>query len=169
MHGYLRDIVEREQRTRTIEIQGIYAHAFSRNIKKVVEWTEESTKAIYVRSLQAFKALSLDETPCFGTSSGLSSNHGSRACRKRMACHIEGCRLRFILPAILHSNSKSINIFAFLDEGSELTLVENYLAACLEVEGYASDGPATLHVWRSNRVEFFWRFMVWNKRNVIYY
>lgn len=40
-----------------------------------------------------------------------------------------------IVPVILHGRTKSINTFAFLDEGSSLTMIEKGAAAELELEG----------------------------------
>ncbi|XP_055633876.1 uncharacterized protein LOC129774196 [Toxorhynchites rutilus septentrionalis] len=52
-----------------------------------------------------------------------------------------------ILPVTLHSGRKSVSTFAFLDEGSSLTMIEKSLAAELGVTGYAK--PLCLK-WTSN-------------------
>ncbi|XP_062541539.1 uncharacterized protein LOC134209558 [Armigeres subalbatus] len=91
--------------------------------------------------------------------------HGRRSCRSSMRCEIDGCQLRHhpllhsatksatnrieghnyhhcgqsvlfrILPVTISGPSKSIDTFAFLDEGSSATLVEQSLADQLNLHG----------------------------------
>ncbi|XP_062706457.1 uncharacterized protein LOC134287734 [Aedes albopictus] len=49
--------------------------------------------------------------------------------------HLTSGTLFRIIPVTLHGMSKSIDTFAFLDEGSDLTLVENDLVASLGIKG----------------------------------
>ncbi|XP_065095608.1 uncharacterized protein LOC135717445 [Ochlerotatus camptorhynchus] len=49
--------------------------------------------------------------------------------------HAMSSKLFRIIPVILHGRSGSIETFAFLDEGSDLTLVEHDLATALGVKG----------------------------------
>ncbi|XP_068150185.1 uncharacterized protein [Drosophila tropicalis] len=95
----------------------------------------------------------------------LKNHKGS--CWSRVACDINGCKAKHhrllhkdvtesvlhnhrgsltnqpecyvrIVPVTLHSNSKSVDIYAFMDDGSTLTLVEEKLADALEVKGFAN-------------------------------
>ncbi|XP_068139969.1 uncharacterized protein [Drosophila tropicalis] len=89
------------------------------------------------------------------------------SCWSRVACDINGCKGKHhrllhkdltesvlhnhrgsltnqpecyvrIVPVTLHSNSKSVDIYAFMDDGWTLTLVEEKLADALEVKGFAN-------------------------------
>ncbi|XP_058816184.1 uncharacterized protein LOC131679471 [Topomyia yanbarensis] len=53
-------------------------------------------------------------------------------------CHNLPSSLFKIIPVILHNNERSVSTFAFLDDGSDLTLLENGLADELGLEGVES-------------------------------
>ncbi|XP_062712313.1 uncharacterized protein LOC134289800 [Aedes albopictus] len=104
------------------------------------------------------RALGLCQNCLFG--------HGRRSCRIASRCNVDGCQLRHhsllhsaqrptqvvenhthqlmgskvlfrIIPVTLHGPAGAIDTFAFLDEGSSLTLIESELANQLGVHGHS--------------------------------
>ncbi|XP_062714026.1 uncharacterized protein LOC134290833 [Aedes albopictus] len=101
------------------------------------------------------------------------NNHGKWPCRSWKGCEVEGCRHKHhtllhgtalssqstgmsashlsigqfcmfrIVPVVLHGKGKDMLIFAFIDEGSSETLIEEAVAKQLEVTGPIE--PLTLH------------------------
>ncbi|XP_062541305.1 uncharacterized protein LOC134209335 [Armigeres subalbatus] len=102
--------------------------------------------------------------------------HGNKVCRSRYYCNAEGCRVRHhpllhreiivradcqahrvamkpvlfrVVPVTLHHGARSIDTFAFLDEGSSRTLIEASLAQRLGINGVPEPLELT---WTSNVV-----------------
>ncbi|XP_055585318.1 uncharacterized protein LOC129738158 [Uranotaenia lowii] len=105
------------------------------------------------------------------------SSHGRRACRVKGVCGIDGCKNRHhtllhssnedkanvgqtfthrlfdtaalfrIIPVTLFSKDRQIATYAFLDEGSDLTLIESDLVSGLGIRG--SPNPLCLR-WTAN-------------------
>lgn len=72
--------------------------------------------------------VSTPPTPQAGSSKGLVSTH-----------HSDQSILYRILPVYLYGREKKIKTFAFIDEGSSITLVEEKIAAELDLDGPPSD------------------------------
>ncbi|XP_062707592.1 uncharacterized protein LOC134288019 [Aedes albopictus] len=101
------------------------------------------------------------------------NNHGKWPCRSWKGCEIEGCRHKHhtllhgapsnsqsagmtashlstdqfcmfrIVPVVLHAKGRKLSIFAFIDEGSSETLIEETVAKQLDATGPTE--PLTLH------------------------
>ncbi|XP_062713808.1 uncharacterized protein LOC134290646 [Aedes albopictus] len=91
------------------------------------------------------------------------NSHGKWPCKSWQGCAVDGCRLKHhtllhspssthhvnyssthtpstkalfrILPVILYNEGRSVSVFAFIDEGSEITLLEDNVAKQLGVKG----------------------------------
>ncbi|XP_055623038.1 uncharacterized protein LOC129766494 [Toxorhynchites rutilus septentrionalis] len=117
------------------------------------------------------------------------NNHGRWPCKSWKGCDVQDCRnkhhsllhypsstthpLNFsinstfasclpifrIIPVVLYNNDRAVTIFAFIDEGSSLTLLEDTIAQCLGLEGVAEcltlrwTGNVTRKEMRSQRVQ----------------
>ncbi|XP_058456811.1 uncharacterized protein LOC131434173 [Malaya genurostris] len=130
-----------------------------------------------LRECNRFKALSVDDRWRKVRELGLCHTclfrHGRRSCRSTYRCTVDGCQYRHhallhsgshpaenhthrylessflfrIVPVTVYGKSGSTDVFAFLDEGSTLTLIEGELATQLGIEG--SPQPLCLH-WTGN-------------------
>ncbi|XP_053698911.1 uncharacterized protein LOC128745869 [Sabethes cyaneus] len=129
-----------------------------------------------LKDCRTFKSYSVDGRCRFVQQQGICRNclnaHGRRSCRSSGVCGVNGCQYRHhpllhfprsvvsaaenhthrIIPVTVHGGGKSICTYAFLDDGSSITLIEDGLVKQLGVDG--EEQPLCLK-WTGNmsRVE----------------